>query len=122
MSGCSVSYDVTYGGLESAYFYWNPDTRMLGFQDLSESLATSTTTVVLPYEVTYTLILKATLITATGTTIEHSENFSLDVKNPCVDNDLNWINIPAVTLPETVYKINSGEKVVSVSSLFSVEN
>ena len=89
------------------------------FEDISTNLAVSSTKTVVPYFETYNFILKAT-ITATSGTITHSESFNLISNNPCIDTNLNWINIPAEILSDTVYKLNSGEKVINISTLFTI--
>ena len=62
-------------------------------------------------------------MTSGGTTYaSEAQDFIVIMLNPCVNTLRNWINIPAITLPTQVYKLNSGLKQIAVDSLFSVEN
>ena len=82
--------------------------RTFTFNDQALSgLGSSTTSVVEPFSSTYTIKVQAVInAVTTPDTFEYS--FTLTIYNPCVDNTLNWINIPAVDMEAKEFFVNSG--------------
>ena len=84
-----------------------------------EDLSTTSTTVVAPYYIDYTLGIEAEC----NGLISQTYPFNLRSQNPCIEVDYNWINIPATILDPVIYKINSDQLLIeNIVSWFSVES
>ena len=97
--------------------------RMFTFNDAAdEGLAVTGTSTVAPFYSTYTIKVRG-LISSNATPDLDDYSFVLTLKNPCVDPQLNWINIPDTELEITEYLISSSPKSIQgIRDLFSVEN
>jgi hypothetical protein len=87
-----------------------------------EGLDVTGTSTIEPFYTTYTIKVRG-LISSNATPDVDDYSFELKLMNPCVDPQLNWINIPGSELEITEYLISSSPRPIQgISDLFSVEN